>query len=188
MKRFFAVMMSLIVLVFATASAEDVFATYGIELSSLSDAELSKMAEMIDDEINARNQSEGSVGAVYFPGVIFDESGYTVDVKQVSCTEYEGNLIIDMETHVQNGTDYNIEVDLSIESIDGWDTRSSVGTSAIRVSPQKKTAGSFSFFLRDMGYKSIEDIGSFEFEISVWDKDKSLHNLYRSDILTGDFK
>lgn len=185
MKKLVAVVLALLLASFACA--EGVLSKYGIDIDALTNEELNAIVIESENALKARSEVEAETTAIPFPGVIFDKEGYILEIKDISASVFEDSLIIFMDAYVENNTHYNVEIDLGIESVDGWDTSDSVGSEGIQVAPNKKANGQMIFMLNGMGYSSVSDIESFEYEISVWDKDKSLHNLYRSEIIKAYF-
>lgn len=157
----------------------------GIDFGSMTNEELTALIESAQNELNSRmDTSEVKVLA----GEILNADGYVLSVESVSSMQYEGNLFIIMDVVAENNSEYDIEIDMSFESINDWDVRDTMASEAVLVSSGKKTQKQFTFIAFNMGLTELSDIESFEYELSVWDKGRTLFNLYRTDVIKGRFE
>lgn len=157
----------------------------GIDLSSMTNEELTALIESAQNELNSRN--DGSEINLLI-GEILNADGYVLSVENVSSMQYEGNLFIIMDVVAENNSEYDIEIDMSFVSINDWDVRDTMASEAVLVSSGKKTQKQLTFVAFNMGLNELSDIEIFEYELSVWDKGRSLYNLYRTDVLKGAFQ
>ena len=113
---------------------------------------------------------------------MLDAEGYKLDITDVSIYEYEKTLFVIFTVMAENRSEYDIEIDMSIESFGDYDVRETSSSASVLVSNGKKANGQMNFLLRGITDTTIKD---FEFELSVWDKGRSLYNLYRTETLNG---
>lgn len=186
MKKVVAVFL-LVAMLTSFSYAEDILKGFGVNVSSLSDDELASIINEAKGELENRTNSDNESEVIKFPGVIFDEYDCVVEVKTLEASIYKGNLFVDVNAYIENNTSYNIEVDMTIMSIDDWDLNDMLHTDGTKVTQGKKANGKFDYIFRDMNLNNLDDIGTFEFYISIWDTDRNTHNLYKSEIMVGDF-
>lgn len=157
----------------------------GIDLGSMTSEELTALIESAQNELNSRKEESG---INILAGEILNADGYVLSIENVSSMQFEGNLFIIMDVIAENNSEYDIEIDMSFESINDWDVRDTMASEAILVSSGKKTQKQFTFIAFNMGLNELSDIECFEYQLSVWDKGRSLYNLYRTDVLKGVFE
>ena len=159
----------------------------GIDISALTTAELKELIVSIQKEIDNREDATLSDQSYTLPCEILNVDGYRLEILRVGELSYDGTLILQFDVLAENTSPYDIEIDLSFVSIDDWDVRDSMVSEGIKVSSGKKSSGEMMFVCFGIEKASINDIESFEFEVSVWDKGRSLYNLYRTETLKGKF-
>jgi hypothetical protein len=183
MRKLLALLLMMLVFCVPVAFAEN-----SIDFSALTIEELEELIDLAQKEIDNREVSIQPNDSYVFPCEILNVGGYRLEIKSVSSYAYNGTLHLEFDVLAENTSPYDIEIDLSFVSIDEWDVRDSMFTEAIEISAGKKATGNMSFTCRGVEKDSIDEIESFEFELSVWDKGRSLYNLYRSEILKGKFE
>lgn len=152
-----------------------------IDFASLSDDALAQL--IADAQAEQRSRKAQNADAAYqLPCVVLDVDGYKLEVTDVYSHVYEDDLILTMDVHAENQSEYNVEIDMSLKSYGDYDLSDSFQSEAIRVSSGKKANGTYDFYIRKFTDKSVKN---FEFEVSVWDKDRSLYNLHRTETLKG---
>ena len=153
-----------------------------IDFSVLTDDELAQLIESAQDELYSRKKNADGDVVYELPCTVLDSEGYKLDITDVSIYEYEKNLFVIFTVMAENRSEYDIEIDMSIESFGDYDVRETSSSASVLVSNGKKANGQMDFLLRGITDTTIKD---FEFELSVWDKGRSLYNLYRTETLNG---
>lgn len=153
-----------------------------VDFSALTDDELANLIADAQAEQRSRRTDQDGEYIYELPCTLLDIDGYKLEVTDVYSYSYENDLILTMEVFADNQSQYDIEIDMSIESFGDYDMSDSFLSESIKVSSGKKANGSYDFYIRKFADTSIKD---FEFEISVWDKGRSLYNLYRTETLKG---
>lgn len=176
MKRLMAFLMCTLMILSMCVMAEE------IDYAGMSDDELTAMIEQASEELASRHKDDDG-DAVHFPGVILDEPEYKLTVNDVSGCLVEGYFLVTLDVTAENNSEYDIEIDLCIDSVNEWDLEWCTGS--IRVSNGKKAKGEMWLLFLDIDLESFDDIENFEFYVSVWDKGRSLFNLYKSETMTG---
>ena len=152
-----------------------------IDFSALTDDELAQLIESAQAEQRSRKASDD--GLVYeLPCVLLDTGDFKLEATDVSVFDYENNVCIFMPVNVENNSEYDVEIDMSIEAFGDYDVRWTSSSGSVLISSGKKVIDQMDFLITGISDTSIRD---FEFEISVWDKGRSLYNLYRTETLNG---
>lgn len=172
-----------IVLFLILAMAVGAFAE-PMDFASMKDEELKALIEAATEELNSRKTSDDSEEVYHFPCVVLDTGEYKLEITDYRIMEYEGSLCIFFDVIAENNSDYNIEIDMGFDSIDNWDVRNLSSTASMLISAGKKAKGEMSFVVFQFSDTEVEN---FEFGVTVWDKDRSIYNLYDSGTLKGTF-
>lgn len=170
-----AIVSMLVIMLCSVAVAES------IDFAALTDDELAQL--IADAQAEQRSRKAQDADAAYqLPCVVLDVDGYKLEVTDVYTHVYENDLILTMDVHAENQSEYDVEIDMSLISYGDYDLSNSFQSEAIRVSTGKKANGTYDFYIRKFTDTSVKN---FEFEVSVWDKGRSLYNLYRTETLKG---
>lgn len=183
MRRISALVLALMMVIFVNAIAEQ------IDFSAMTTEELEAFIVDAKTELanrqNNEDNTEASDEVYHFPCVILNTEGYKLEVLSVSRYEYEGSTLITLEVAADNTSEYDIEIDVQFNTMGEWDISDSSNSEAVRVKSGKKIKDDMTFYIRNINATEIND---FEFEVSVWDKGRTLYNLYRSELLNGTFE
>lgn len=182
MKKLFALLLMLLFVVgnaFAEQQTYDFSAMTDEEIESFIDA---ATAEMKTRKADAASESDSQV--YEFPCVVLDTGEYKLEILAVNTMEYDGTTIMMCDVRAENSSEYDIEIDMSFESVGDWDVRNVTTSESIQVTSGKNAQAQMSFYFFNMTNLDFE---KFEFEVSVWDKGRLLFNLYKSNVLNGTF-
>ena len=155
-----------------------------IDFTSMTDEELQVLIETATNELNSRKVSDDSEEIYHFPCVVLDTEEYKLEITDYQLMDYEGSLIIFCDVIAENNSDYNVEIDMGFDSVNDWDVRDLTSNERLLVSAGKKAKGQMSFIIFQF---SDAEVKNFGFGVSVWDKGRSLYNLYDSGELKGTF-
>lgn len=181
LKKIFALVVALMMAIAGSAMAD-------IDISTMTDEELEALIADARTELDSRRSNADGKEDVYrFPCVILDVDGYKLEVLNVSTSEYNGNAMVNLDVIAENTSEYDIEIDLSLTTIGEWDFSDKSLSEGVKVKSGKKSKDTMMFYIRDFDVASVLS-SDFEFEVSVWDEGRSLHNLYRSAPLKGAFE
>ena len=166
---------SLVIMLCSAAVAES------IDFATLTDDALAQL--IADAQAEQRSRKASDDGLVYkLPCVLLDTGDFKLEATDVSVFDYENNVCIFMPVNMENNSEYDVEIDMSIEAFGDYDVRWTSSSGSVLVSSGKKVIDQMDFLITGISDTSIRD---FEFEISVWDKGRSLYNLYRTETLNG---
>lgn len=183
MKKIFTLVLTLMMVILVNATAEQ------IDFSAMTIEELEALIADAKTELANRQNNEDNTdasGEVYhFPCVILNTDGYKLEVLSVNRYEYEGSTLITLDVAADNTSEYDIEIDVQFSTMGEWDISDISNSEAVRVKSGKKTKDAMTFYIQNIDATSIND---FEFDVSVWDKGRSLYNLYRTETLKGTFE
>ena len=91
-----------------------------IDFASLSDDALAQL--IADAQAEQRSRKAQNADAAYqLPCVVLDVDGYKLEVTDVYSHVYEDDLILTMDVHAENQSEYNVEIDMSLKSYGDYD-------------------------------------------------------------------
>ena len=113
-----AIVSMLVIMLCSVAVAES------IDFAALTDDELAQL--IADAQAEQRSRKAQDADAAYqLPCVVLDVDGYKLEVTDVYTHVYENDLILTMDVHAENQSEYDVEIDMSLISYGDYDLSNS---------------------------------------------------------------
>lgn len=139
----------------------------GIDLTTLSDAELQSLIDAARRELASRSGGSTASEICSNGSVLFEDENIRITMSgDLELSEYD-ELILPIV--IENLTDRNLIISLEHSSCNGWEISSPVAS----VSASKKARDTFEFYdiVEDAGLTSVEDVQEIEGSIRYFDED-----------------